>query len=66
MRKIISALLVGLGVISIVVPEHNADAQLIVYSNLCCDAWGNVRCTINPSPINTGCWCYGQGAGTVC
>lgn len=32
----------------------------------CCDGNGVRRCVINPSPVGTGCFCYGQGSGWVC
>jgi hypothetical protein len=37
-----------------------------VLGGYCCDANGVRRCVINPSPVNTGCYCYGQGNGWVC
>lgn len=66
MKKIITTIFVGLTLIAVAAPEQQADAQVIVYSNRCCDAYGYVRCIINPSPVGTGCWCYYQGAGVVC
>ncbi|GEM_PF-5257177 len=40
------------------------------YQNMgyyCCDAWGNPRCVlVEPLPIGSPCFCYGQGSGYVC
>jgi len=35
---------------------------------MCCDAWGNRRCTIVTGVANIGspCFCYGQGSGITC
>jgi hypothetical protein len=32
----------------------------------CCDGYGNSRCRINPSPLGSGCFCFGLGNGFVC
>lgn len=67
MKKLISILFVACAIVAVSAPEKQADAQVVLYSNRCCDGWGYVRCVINPpAPVGYGCWCYNQGAGVVC
>ena len=35
---------------------------------ICCDQYGNPRCQIGngPQPMNSGCFCNGQGYGQIC
>lgn len=42
-----------------------AQAQ-VPYGFYCCDGYGVRRCEINPSPIGSQCFCYGQGYGITC
>ena len=66
MKKVIASVLAALSIAAIALPEHKAEAQIVLWSNRCCDSWGNVRCIINPTPVGNGCFCYGQGTGFVC
>ncbi len=34
--------------------------------NHCCDGFGTRRCIINPSPLGSPCFCFGQGNGMTC
>lgn len=67
MKKIISAVLVGLFVgVVVLAPSQEARAQ-VVMSNRCCDAAGNVRCFMPVmGPVGAGCYCNYQGNGWVC
>ncbi len=67
MKKIVSAILAVAFIACVTLPEKQAEAQVVLYSNRCCDSNLLIRCIINPSaPVGYGCWCYGQGAGVVC
>jgi len=55
--------LIGLGLALSSTPRQ-AEAQPL--GQYCCDSWGYRRCIIDPSPVGTICFCYGQGSGTVC
>ena len=64
MKKLIGLLLAGCIFAIVIPPLQEAKAQ--IYTNRCCDAGGFVRCVINPSPLGTSCFCYGQGWGVTC
>ena len=68
MKKVIGAILTALVLTAVVAPEHKADAQVVVYSNRCCDSYGYVRCILvnGAFPVGSACFCQGQGYGTVC
>ena len=71
MKKLISIILVAVGLIAIVAPTKPAEAQ-VAWCGLCCDrdAYGNARprCVlVNPWPCGGGCVCAGvYGAGFAC
>lgn len=65
-KKVIVALLAIAAIVVVMAPSHKADAQ-ILYGSYCCDGNGVRRCVlVNPLPVNTGCFCVGQGNGFVC
>lgn len=69
MRKIFAFVILCLGVLASTSlrTAEAAPAQVIVVSNICCDAYGNQRCRLNGYfPVGSGCFCYGQGSGWVC
>lgn len=67
MKKFITGLFAILAISAVTITsEPKADAQ-IVYGRICCDGYGNGRCVLDAwYPINSGCFCYGQGYGVVC
>jgi hypothetical protein len=67
MKKIIAAILTSMFVACVVMPEQKAEAQVVVYTNRCCDSNNVIRCFINPPTVmGYGCFCYGQGYGYGC
>jgi hypothetical protein len=66
MKKFIVAILALAAVVAILAPSQPAQAQ-VIYGNYCCDGFGVRRCVlVNPLPVGAGCFCVGQGSGSVC
>lgn len=67
MKKVIAVVLALAALVCVVAPVQKAEAQ-VVYSNYCCDGYGNHRCVManGPFPIGSSCFCNGQGYGVVC
>jgi hypothetical protein len=67
MKKLFAIAFAALVGVAVLGPTKTADAQ-VVYSNYCCDGYGNHRCVMNngPFPVGAACFCYGQGNGIVC
>ena len=66
MKKIVATLLAIAAVVIVMAPSQKADAQ-VLYGNYCCDSAGVRRCVlVNPAPVNSGCFCVGQGNGITC
>jgi hypothetical protein len=65
MKKFLSILFVTFIGLVTLAPEQKAEAQ-VIYGAYCCDAYNVRRCTINPSPVGSACYCYGQGYGWTC
>ncbi len=65
MKKLVVALFaVALGV-AVFAPR--AEAQVVIYSNQCCDASNTVRCIqSNFTPVGSACYCNYQGWGHTC
>lgn len=67
MKKLFAVLFVTFVGFMIFAPEQSAEAQPVVVSNRCCDAWNNVRCIqVNFTPVGNPCFCNGQGYGHTC
>lgn len=65
-KKIVIALFAIAAIVVVMAPSHKADAQ-VLYGTYCCDVNGARRCVLStPAPVNTGCFCFGQGNGIVC
>lgn len=64
MKKLFTVLFVSVVLGVVTAP---ADAQPVVVSNRCCDAWGVVRCyQVNFTPVGNPCYCTGLGYGHTC
>ncbi len=65
-KKIIATVLALVAVAVVLAPSQKAEAQ-VTYGSYCCDGYGNRRCVlVQPAPVNSGCFCAGQGTGLVC
>jgi hypothetical protein len=67
MKKLFAGLFAVVVGIAVIAPEQKAEAQVILYSNQCCDAYNVVRCIqVNMTPVGNACFCNGQGWGHTC
>lgn len=65
-KKVVGSVLMVLALIAVIAPAQTAEAQYITYTTYCCDSFNVIRCSINPTPIGNGCYCYNQGWGHAC
>lgn len=67
MKRLLSVLLVAVGLIAVVAPiERQAEAQ-VYPATFCCDQYDVKRCIIPPGPTGYACYCNGvPGAGLSC
>jgi hypothetical protein len=66
MKNLIAIAVTVLGLVSIIAPENNADAQ-VVLCGYCCDATGIPRCYVPEMPCGYACYCNGvPGTGAAC
>lgn len=72
MKKIITAIVVSLGLAIVVAASTPAQAQYVQYCNSCCDrdyyGYPRVRCgLVAPWPCGSACACAGiAGSGFTC
>lgn len=65
-KKVVIALLAAATLAIVLMPSQKAEAQ-VTYGSYCCDSAGMRRCVlVQPAPVNSGCFCPGQGTGLVC
>lgn len=65
LKKLIAFAAVAFAIIVVSAPTK-VEAQ-VLYGSYCCDGNGVRRCVlVNPLPVNSGCFCVGQGNGITC
>ena len=66
MKKLITLLLVSLGLTVVAASERPAQAQYVPVT-YCCDQYDVKRCVIPPGPTGLVCYCTGiPGSGVSC
>lgn len=67
MKKLLTILTVSVLGVCLFGSTQKADAQVVVFSNQCCDASNTIRCIqVNMTPIGSACYCNYQGWGHTC